>query len=510
LGNDSLWTDEFFSLELSAGRGLGDALIPQDVLVAQPPSPTLLSGAPPWYRTWTAMSDDTHPPLHPLALRCWRFVFGQGAIAARSLSVAFSLLAIVFVFIAVAALHGSASALGAALVMAVAAPQIEFAQFVRDYAMLVMAVAACCAAAARIAQRGATAINCLLISTAMLMAMLIHYAAAGPLVGIAIFLICRLDRRERIRILLAIAMSALIYLAIWGPYLLDQRDNFTSNMLWTIEGADGHAARTLWRLLRLPLRFLFEPKVSGDLIASASAIFYVLPLLFVRRSSGWLLWWLVLVGAVVPVLISDLLRSSFLLNMPRYTIAGSIAIYAMIGALSSIAPETAPRMIKLTFRAIPALVALACALTLPEFYQRRQPDFRQMAQYLNARTDPAKDVVLIIVPASSIWTGYVLQLAISHYSVGPQCPTAILSRPPDDAMMQQILARGGRVWIVGTHGLAAFPHAVVQESNYFHGVATVWGLKLAHSTTSHATTSKAQTSHAPTSQAPTSQSVISR
>src|SRR5205809_7876004 len=114
-----------------------------------------------------------------------------------------------------------------------------------------------------------------------------------------------------------------------------------------------------------------------------------------RRRPAWLMWWLILSGAVGSVLLTDLLRGSFMLSFPRYTIAGSIAVYAMTGAVIELSRDASQRAAKIVLRAVPAVVAVACALTLPEFYQRRAPDFRDMGQYL---ADPVRseDVILIV------------------------------------------------------------------------------------------------------------------
>jgi uncharacterized membrane protein len=475
--DDSLVTDEFFSLELSTARGLGDALMPMDRIIEHPPAPTLLREAPPWYRTWHAMRDDTHPPLHPLVLRLWRETFGEGEVAARSLSAVTSIIGIIFLFIAVRFLHGTGAGLWAALLMSVAAPQIEFAQFVRNYAMLITTVAACCAAIAWIVARGPTFSRCALLTLALLIAMFTHYAASGPLAGLAIFALMSVPARWRFRVFFSFLVAAVVYAVIWAPFLLQQRPNFSTNMLWTIESADGHLSRTLQRVLRLPIRFFFEPMTRGDWIAGASAIFYVLPLVLMRRRPAWLMWWLILIGAVASVLLADLLRGSLMLNLPRYTIAGSIAVYAMTAAVVELSHDVSQRAVRIALRAVPAVAAVACALTLPEFYQRRAPDFRDMGSYLADRVR-SDDVILIMAPSNAEWTAYVLQLAITHYAGGARCPMAILSRLPDEAMLNDLERRAGKIWIVGSEGPEMFPAATYIEGRYFPFIARVSAVRL--------------------------------
>src|SRR6185503_1309573 len=95
--------------------------------------------------------------------------------AERSLSIVCSLLAIAFLFDAVRTLHGPAAGLWAAAIMALAGPQIEFAQEVRGYMMLAMLTCAAAAVAARIACRGTTILRLSLFAAIALAAMLTHY-----------------------------------------------------------------------------------------------------------------------------------------------------------------------------------------------------------------------------------------------------------------------------------------------------------------------------------------------
>src|SRR5947207_7740371 len=174
IGRHSLWTDEYMTLELSTGRGLAESIMPRDQIVQRPPHPTGLRDAPPWWRGWTAMDTDTHPPLHPMLLRFWRETFGEGDVAARSLSAIVSVVGVTLLFQAVRLLSGTSAALWAALQMAVATTQIDYGQFARSYAMLVTVVAACCAAAAWVSVRGPTPWRCAVLGLSMLVAMLTH------------------------------------------------------------------------------------------------------------------------------------------------------------------------------------------------------------------------------------------------------------------------------------------------------------------------------------------------
>src|SRR5438105_14080008 len=114
----------------------------------------------------------------------------------------------------------------------------------------------------------------------------------------------------------------------------------------------------------------------------------------------------------------------------------------MLDAVGSSCIRSASSWALSAFHAVPVFVAVACLLTLPEFYQRRQPDFRDMANYLAARVQP-RDVILFSVRSDAPWTAQILELAITHYARGAPCPMAVLSRPPDEMMLKDLAHRGG-------------------------------------------------------------------
>ena len=56
--------------------------------------------------------------------------------------------------------------------------------------------------------------------------------------------------------------AAILYLALWGRILWQQRPNFSTNMAWTLEPRRGNLRSTPGRILDLPMTFLFTP-MSG-------------------------------------------------------------------------------------------------------------------------------------------------------------------------------------------------------------------------------------------------------
>jgi len=108
----------------------------------------------PWWQIWTHMHGDTHPPLYHTMLRFWQAMFGSGEAAVRWPSVIFSMLALVALFDAVRTLNGIRPALWATGLMALAAPQIQYAQEARSYAPLLAEGMIALAAMVRLERRG--------------------------------------------------------------------------------------------------------------------------------------------------------------------------------------------------------------------------------------------------------------------------------------------------------------------------------------------------------------------
>lgn len=85
---------------------------------------------------------DVHPPLYYLLLKAWGGVFGQGVVAARSLSVAAILGCIVLSYLLIKQLFGSIPARWAALILAVAPFLIRYGQEARMYGLVALLLTA--------------------------------------------------------------------------------------------------------------------------------------------------------------------------------------------------------------------------------------------------------------------------------------------------------------------------------------------------------------------------------
>ncbi len=86
------------SLEMTGGHGWVSRDLPRGELIPNPPDPTSLKDAAPWWKIIPEMKAESHPPLYYVLLRGWRETFGSSETAVRMLSTLFSLLAIYLLY----------------------------------------------------------------------------------------------------------------------------------------------------------------------------------------------------------------------------------------------------------------------------------------------------------------------------------------------------------------------------------------------------------------------------
>jgi len=117
IGSRSLWGDEAYSLAM-VDQGAGRIL-----------TASLLGGV------------DVHPPLYYLLLKGWLAVFGNGDMAARSLSLVFGCLAVVGICLLGRQLLGRSAGLAAGLIAAISPCFVQSGGEVRMYALMGAAAA---------------------------------------------------------------------------------------------------------------------------------------------------------------------------------------------------------------------------------------------------------------------------------------------------------------------------------------------------------------------------------
>ncbi|WP_428937526.1 glycosyltransferase family 39 protein [Fontivita pretiosa] len=452
----SLWADEFASIQFSNGRAVSHFDFPSDRILRPGPDVTSARSARPVSAIWQALRTDTHPPLYPLVLRLWRLAFGDGDAPARSLSLVCSLLAIALLYDTARLLHGTTTALWAALIMAMAVPQIEYAQEVRGYAMLSMFYLAAANATVRIERLGATLPRAAWLTLWLLGAMLTHYYGVGAVLAVGMYALIRLRagqqsplpeaphasataaRQAMFAAIGAVVAAIAIFALVCGPLLVAQRANFHNNMTWIADDRDGLIWRTIYRVSVLPLRFLIIPMSKSMNLAPLSVALLVVPLLMLRRRPDLLLWCLLAWVAVALVAAADLINGSQSLNKIRYTLAAAGPVYALAAALLS----DRSGWLRHT---VPGVLSLSCLAGLPSAYIQWKQDWRGFAQDLARQTGP-EDVFVFYQTDENDWYQPLLHAGITHYEDLWRRPLLRITAAPSPQLWQELRAAPG-VWI---------------------------------------------------------------
>ena len=176
-----------------------------------------------------ALRQDGHPPLFYFMLHLWMRVFGEGDLAARTLSGVLSVAALPLMWLVARRLGGRQLAWVSVLVLAVAPFAIRYATETRMYSLLVVLVLAGHLLVTSALRRPypATLLGIAAVSGALL---LTHYWSFWLVasVGVVLLVRYRMSEGERHRatgrVLLAVAAGGLLFLP-WLPVFLHQAAN---------------------------------------------------------------------------------------------------------------------------------------------------------------------------------------------------------------------------------------------------------------------------------------------
>jgi 4-amino-4-deoxy-L-arabinose transferase-like glycosyltransferase len=431
LGAESLWLDELHSLEASTGRSRTAWVPPTGVVVDPPARLTALEGAPPWWSVWGAMQEYTHPPLYFMALRLWRELFGTGDAAARGLSVAAGLVALLLLFDTARTLHGSVPALWACLLMALASPQILYSREARGYTLLLALALGASAALVRIERSGTSMGRLLALGLCAAGCLFTHFHSLGALGAVGLYALLRLRGRARQRSVLVLLASGLLFAAAWCPVMWFQHGRLEG--FWLQEPALGHLGRTLNRLASLPLQLLVATIPEPSPTAPWSALAYLLPWLALRRRSDLLLWCLWLVVPVGLLAGLDLSLKFGQLSHIRYALIAGPAVYALAAALL---------VHRRARHALPGAAALVCLLALPGVYREVKMPWRDIGGTLQLAARPGE--VLILASGED---RAAFRHALLHYSHSPARPLLLLGDRLY-ARARRRLEVAGTAWLV--------------------------------------------------------------
>ncbi len=423
------WTDELCTLSAADGWGLQLDKVPTDRIAPPLPNCTRLKDARPFAHIPVAMAhDDAHPPLYFMILRAWEEVFGDSESSVRSVNVVFSLLAIVMLYVTATRSVGSATALVACLLMAVATPQIQLAQEARNY-MPVLVFSLLAVFAIQRLRHQPDRLSAFLLTVSLLAMMLTHYFAAGAAAGIVLDAVIVLRSRARQLMLFATLAAGILFVLLWGPALMQQRAVFHNGLGWLSDSSPGHLHRRVIDLLRLPVRFFAEITTAGaqNIVAAVGFVMLLgLPILFFRRRELrlWIAWF---VSAVALIAILDFSRSTAQLNWVRYSFFAAPPAYVLVAAAIQ------GRRWKWL---LPALAVVLSLLNLRNAYVPAwKIDFRTPVQFVGRQLGPRDG--LLIVGRDTIADG-ILYSACQQYLPTLPPVSAVLTKDPDEQTLVEL------------------------------------------------------------------------
>lgn len=448
LGERGLWVDEFFSLAGSAGRYPDLAPLKLNEVMRGLPSYTDVDEGRPWWTIWPQMREETHPPLYIILLRFWRELFGNGDVAAQAFSVLCSLAALGLLWDTARRLWGHGVAMWAAVLMAVAWPQVHYAQEVRPYALLMALGTGAMNALVRIETESAAQRRRHWLLQAYLAAMLLamaltHYFAAGALLAVGAHVLARMRGRMLRDMLMTCAVAAGVFMIVWGPSMWAQRHNTSYDFLENTHARP--ALVTLARADQLPVRYLVDADWRPMLPGTGVVVLVGGALLVWKKDRRLMLPLFWLAGTAGFITLLDLARSTQHLHLTRYTVLASPALYLLVpAALYALRPVAAHVVCGV-------LVALSAA-ALPYYYLNERENWRGWALALKEAAQPGRGVILAHdAQGKDPWYATTLFIAMSHYAHDRSRPVLVIDRPATSEALRQMGA--GRVWMVyGTPG----------------------------------------------------------
>jgi hypothetical protein len=443
LGHESFWLDEVFSVESTMGRGFAHRLLPTNTLIDPALSFTDPAHSEPWWKIWPACrgaTGDIHPPLAYILLRWWCALFGYSDVSARSLSVVASLAGILLLYLIGRELHGSAVALWGCLLMALASPQILYAQEAKHYALLQAMALSTCLALVRIEKKGTSRARLLTLGVGIVAMLFTHYLSVAVIAALGLYALLRLRGADRKRAIAIFLAAGLIFLIAWGPTLMVQTKDAAADADYFRDGGPGFLLRELQRLGAIPFRLLNEPLPNSEGVAYFTGVVCLLPAIMVRRRPEFLLWAIWIPVTILSVALLDAARHTWLLALIRYTLLAGPAMYLVLAALGS-------RLHPSIRCALPLICVASCLIALPDVYSQRKSDLRGMARELTAHAKPG-EVTIFCCIARPRQNPFHYFIGISYYARPMPGPIVLLDRPADGDLLRQLSSRG-RVWVVG-------------------------------------------------------------
>jgi hypothetical protein len=472
IGIAALTVDELGSMETAAGRGQIHLNLPRDVLLTPPPPVTHLKGGGSIAAVPQLMTADVHPPLYFLLLRIWQDLFGDSDVASRMLSAVTGVAGVALIFDVGRLLGDAGVGLWAALLMALAQPEIIYSREARPYALLAAAALAAADALVRIVKLGPNRRRRLALFTCLVAACLTHYFVLPAIVAMLVYALVRLRGSIRQEVLICFLAAGGAVLVFWGHGLWMQRANFSDPwMYWFRDDLPDHISQTWRRFAALPLRYLAEPSNRSGAAILGGIVLYLLPWLLVRRKPAILLPAMWLLGCAMLITLLDLSRQTNQLAWIKYSLLAGPAVYLII-----------PMLLNARLKhVLPLAAAIYCAIATPQIYEDARNgakgDFKTLAADLGNRTKP-DDVILFAGAGWGDWYTGTLYMGVERYAKRMPQSVVLLKNIVSPELSNLLQYR--RCWLVMSYTSQTprlfLPNWQARKLNVYPGVAILYEL----------------------------------
>lgn len=443
LGEPDYWLDELHSLANSAARRADFEAPTQAVIFELDSGTTELTPKSTWPEVWRGMRVDSHPPTYFLLLLSWRRIFGDGALAVRTLPAIFSILSLVPIAMILREFRRPMLGLGAAAMLALAFAHIRFGQDNRPYSLAMLLVGISFWTFAKMLaswdelDRRRRWLWSMAYVVATFLSVMTHYFSVAALVGQVVLILSHGRGAFRRVWIILVTIAALAFGVIWGPSLLVQWD-FIANQDWLREPEANHTLRSLYSFFDAPIRLAFrhEEFTSDYPWALAGALVLGFALTALRGPTDtaakmFALWY------VIPLLFFaslDLASDRRLLRQLRF-------VYMAMPGLVGLTVIAASRLRGVKVGAVVCALCLAMCLTL-RLPTPVNPDADRAAKYIAEQWRPGDLLVFNAIGWPRHWALYAYQVAAycvpRHTTARP--PVVLIEEPPDEELKAAIAA----------------------------------------------------------------------
>ncbi len=474
---ESLNFDEMWQLKVSSGFPPGAKVVPADVILQSVPDVTSPGGGP-WYALWSSSEEITHPPVSFLMLHFWREIFGASDLAARSLSIVCSLLTVILIYLAGRMTLGTGPALWAAILFAVAPVQVYEGQQVRGYALL-QTLGVLTALSMLWLERSGRIGAAIALAISTMLLMLTHYFGLGVALAMGVYALIQLRGPRLWMALGAFAAAAILFCAIWLPVALGQGKAISDAGTGFLNEDSAHAKLSaLARAATAPWRQVIS---DGVIVLKRNprspwpyipALLFVVPLFFLRRRPGLLMWYLWLVCMIGMLLTLDLLHTTSHLRFTRYIALAGPGVFLLFTGLLAIGPCWLRC-------AGPTLVLVASLVMYRSTYFREEGDWDQIGQILDQHSHREEPLVFYRGNQPH-WYNQGYLFAAGHYSHSFPRTALLLSTTASADLVARLPEQSA--WLI-TSATTPKPEEILPGSvpieQYDIGtLATCWKLRL--------------------------------